>query len=240
MQLEIVTHCWKYSRLLTYQLSSLVLHPPAEISVRVTVFYCHEDTRTEEVLNYFSEMSVPRIEWNWRALRRRELMRRAIGRNYAARETTADWIWFTDCDMCFGSTALDGLGTVLSAIENPLVYPGRVRVTRDHALGDEQILRAGPPPRIVDIAPEEFVQQRFPRAIGPAQVVRGDVAREYGYCEGTRWQRPADRWQRCHEDVAFRKAMHRATNHLWQPVHVRNVFRIRHSQAGRNQPDVEL
>ena len=65
MQLQIVSHCWNYSRLLTYQLSSLVLHPPRKLDVTMTVFYNEEDTRTCEVLEYFGQRDVPGVTWQW-------------------------------------------------------------------------------------------------------------------------------------------------------------------------------
>ncbi|MCA9118306.1 MAG: glycosyltransferase [Planctomycetaceae bacterium] len=240
MQLEIVSHCWRYARLLTYQLSSLVLYPPEHIRVRVTVCCSAVDAATGDVLSFFSRRHVPGVEWNWLVLERRNLMRRAIGRNLAARQTVADWVWFTDCDMCFGHNALDELGRLLDETPYALLYPRRIRISRDHATGDEQIRRAGPVPRVIDVEPAEFTGHRFPRAIGPVQVVRADVAREHGYCDGTKWQRPAEQWQRCFEDVSFRKQMQTATGEHWQPVVVKNVYRIRHSEAGRDVTEIML
>ncbi|MCA9201579.1 MAG: hypothetical protein KDA59_00945, partial [Planctomycetales bacterium] len=43
LKLEVVSHCWKYAHFLAYQLSSLVLYPPKDLSVRMTVFYCEDD-----------------------------------------------------------------------------------------------------------------------------------------------------------------------------------------------------
>ena len=42
-RLEIVSHCWHYTRLLGYQLSSLVCHPPKAVEVVMTVFYSETD-----------------------------------------------------------------------------------------------------------------------------------------------------------------------------------------------------
>ena len=33
LQIEIVSHCWQYSHLLVYQLSSLILHPPQDTRI---------------------------------------------------------------------------------------------------------------------------------------------------------------------------------------------------------------
>ena len=59
MHLEIVSHCWHYSRLLTYQLSSLVLHPPTEVAVTVTVFLAEEDEDTVFTLVFSVEIGIP-------------------------------------------------------------------------------------------------------------------------------------------------------------------------------------
>jgi hypothetical protein len=53
MNVEIISHCWRYSRLLTYQLSSLVLYPPQQVRVTATVFLTEEDTPTVDVVNFF-------------------------------------------------------------------------------------------------------------------------------------------------------------------------------------------
>src|SRR5690554_6264088 len=44
--LEIVSHCWRYANFLTYQLSSLVLFPPHEMRVTMTVYHAREDEKT--------------------------------------------------------------------------------------------------------------------------------------------------------------------------------------------------
>ena len=52
MKLEIITHCYRYSRVLTYQLSSLVINPPP-FEVMVTVVCNWNDKPTIKVLEYF-------------------------------------------------------------------------------------------------------------------------------------------------------------------------------------------
>ena len=113
LSLEIVSHCWNYSRFLAYQLSSLVQFPPAKLRVTMTVFYAPEDTATQKLLDFFGGQTVPGVTWNWQPLAKERLFRRGIGRNLAARATTADWIWFTDCDVMFRAGCLDTLAEVL-------------------------------------------------------------------------------------------------------------------------------
>ena len=65
---EIVSHCWGYSHLQEYQLSSLVLNPPLNVDIVMTVYFCREDEKTLEVLDFFSRLSVPGISWQFRAM----------------------------------------------------------------------------------------------------------------------------------------------------------------------------
>ena len=46
--------------------------------------------------------------------------------NYRAltiRNSKADWVWFTDCDVVFGAGCLDGLATALQGRRDTLVFP---------------------------------------------------------------------------------------------------------------------
>ena len=61
LSIEIVSHCWNYSHLLAYNLSSLVNHPPQDIDVTMTVFYCPEDQGTVDMLEFFSGFEVPGV-----------------------------------------------------------------------------------------------------------------------------------------------------------------------------------
>lgn len=236
MKIEIVTHSYNYSRLLTYQLSSLALHPPQDVSLTFTVFYNEDDLPTRQVLDFFWDD--PRGDvavWNFRNLPTPELCRRAIGRNLAALNSHADWIWFTDCDYIFGPGALDSLPEALGKIEGPLAFPRQVLGSISHELGDAAIQKVNGP-GLYSIDPTHFRPARHNRAIGGIQIVRGDVAREIGYCRGTRWQRPARTWKRTHEDRAFRKIL----GTRGEPIDIPNVFRIRHSLRGRKHKGVEL
>ena len=109
LSLEIVSHCWQYSNMLTYQLSSFVNHPPKKLSLTVTVFYSIEDEGTVDTLAYFSKLSPKNVTWNWQPLANGKLFRRGIGRNMAALTTKSDWIWYADCDIIFHENCLDSL-----------------------------------------------------------------------------------------------------------------------------------
>lgn len=240
MRVEIVSHCWNYSRLLTYQLSSLVLYPPQKIDVIMTVCYSAQDERTSEVLEFFETLSVPRVKWNWLELERNMLLRRANGRNLAALGTSADWMWFADCDMCFGSGALDSLVAATSSPTCQLAFPATILISKTHELGDRAIQRLKDEIRVADLEPDEFVPHRYGRAIGGVQIVRGDISRQHGYCKGTTWLRPMDTWRRCHDDVAYRRIVAAAVKTSWQRILVPQVFRLRHTAIGRTNPNVNL
>ena len=232
LELEIVSHCWQYAHLLTYQLSSLVLHPPAKTSVTMTVFYAPEDESTAALLEFFGSKEVPRVRWNWQPLEKTKLFRRSLGRNLAARVTKADWIWFCDCDVVFHRGALDGAGEVLRRRTERLVFPREIVVT-DPMDPEHPVLQATRHgPRLMDI---ERDRRSYPvlkdRAIGAFQIVRGDVARAAGYC-GTIgfYQRPLSRWRRTHDDRVFRWLLGTPGT----PVDIHNIYLIRHVSKGRN------
>ena len=115
LDIEIVSHCWRYAHLLAYQLSSLVNFPPTKARVRMTVFHASEDEATRRMLEFFGGIPVPGVAWNWQVLTPPELFRRSIGRNRIARATTADWVWFTDCDIVFHRDCIDTLSDRLQA-----------------------------------------------------------------------------------------------------------------------------
>jgi hypothetical protein len=229
LQLEIVSHCWNYAHFLTYQLSSLVSFPPTRLAVRMTVFYAEEDVRTGSVLDYFGAMDVPGVTWNWQKLPRAHLFRRSIGRNKAARESAADWIWFTDCDLLFRENCLDVLSDELQARQDVLVYPRQERVTSMLAESDP-MLAIDEQPRIIDIDADRFAISERGRATGPLQIVHGDVARAAGYCDSLAfYQKPQPTFAKCHEDRAFRWLLRSDGVALDVP----GVYRLRHIHKGR-------
>jgi hypothetical protein len=237
VKLEIVTHCWRYSRLLTYQLSSLAIHPPKRVNIRVSVYYSKADEETAGVLAFFADRVVPHVEWNWCELQTGHLFRRAIGRNHAALSTTADWVWFTDADYCFGDGCLDSLPLLLESVRGPLAFPRWVQINKTHQLGDATVGSMTGDVQIRDLTRSDFAGERMNRATGGIQIARGDVCRKLGYCNGmTHCLRPARRWTKCVEDVTFRKCL----GTRGQAIALPSVYRIRHSVNGRNDPTIAL
>lgn len=230
LNLEVVSHCWNYSHLLVYQLSSLVLHPPRDIDVTMTVFYCPEDSKTARLLEFFSRQQVPGVRWNWRPLPRQQLFRRAIGRNLAALETQADWVWFTDCDLMFRERCLDTLAGLLQGRRDALVFPDEERCT-DLLAGDNPMLRTGTDtPQVLDVDTTHFVTYHRDRATGPLQIAHADVCRAVGYCRDIKvYQAPQESFAKCHEDRAFRWLL----RSKGEPLPIPGVYRIRHVHKGR-------
>ncbi len=231
LTIEVVSHCWQYAHLLAYQLSSLVNFPPTRARVRMTVFHAAEDACVRDLLAYFGAIEVPGVAWNWQALPPRELFRRSIGRNRAARGTPADWVWFADCDILFHRDCMDTLAARLQGRQDPLTYPEEERVTAMLEETDPLLLAERDRPRVVDIDPGRFKLLRNPpRAKGAYQIVHGDVARQFGYCEQLSvFQRPAPRWAKTYEDSAFRWLLGCDGVGLDVP----GVYRIRHLHKGR-------
>lgn len=232
LSVEIASHCWQYSHLLAYQLSSLVLHPPTRVAVTMTVFYAAEDADTVALLRYFEARRVPGVRWNWCALDKTHLLRRSIGRNRAARATECDWIWFTDCDTLFHEGCLDALGDALQGRRDTLVFPEEEHCSALLPEDDPLLTAARGRPAIVEIDASRFAPQRRGRATGPYQITHGDVARACGYCDGIAiYQTPADRWQKAHEDRAYRWLLR--TDGV--AISVPGAYRIRHASKGRYQ-----
>ena len=82
---------------------------PETVSLTYTLYYCESDLATVRLIQHYDRMTLNHVRWNWQPLPEAELKRRAIGRNRSARLTTADWIWFADCDLIFHQGCLASL-----------------------------------------------------------------------------------------------------------------------------------
>ncbi len=185
LSLEIVSHCWRYGHFLTYQLSSLVNHRTNKFDITMTVFHVPDDEAVTRVLEYFGRMEVPGIIWNWQPLPKEKLFRRSIGRNLAAKDTQADWIWFTDADIIFHENCLDTLADLLQGRDDGLVHP-TIGLGTSLLPEDDAILNKGREgPTLLEIPIEQFKPYGGPRkkAKGPHQITHGDIARACGYCD---------------------------------------------------------
>ncbi|MBT7068530.1 MAG: glycosyltransferase family 2 protein, partial [Verrucomicrobia bacterium] len=227
--LEIVTHCWQYARMLVYQLSSFINHPPTTLRLTVTVFYAESDSATVELLAFIAQHDVPNVTWNWQPLPEGQLFRRGIGRNRAALASQADWVWMTDCDIVFHANCLDSLAAQLQGRNDILVYPRQERTT-PMLPEDSSLLQKGQACHLVEIDPAEFDLHERDRAKGAFQIIHGDIARAIGYCNDLRiYQTPADHWCKCYEDRAFRWLV----GTQGTPLEIEGVYQIRHIEKGR-------
>jgi hypothetical protein len=226
--IEIVSHCWQYSHLLAMQISSLLRHPPAQLHVIYTVFYSQEDTATRALLIKTQAIEHTNITWHWQPRPKEYLFRRAIGRNQAALNTHADWIWFTDCDLLFGPQCFDSLMPLLQNNVNPLVFPEFEH--RSPALTKDDVLLQPKPFPCTAFPFNRFIATRMTRATGPLQIVHGDVARRQGYCHSVYiYQKPAHHWCKANEDRVFRWLLGSEGTAL--PI--QDVYRIQHQEKGR-------
>lgn len=227
MHLEIVSHSWHFHRLLTYQLSSLVINPPKKSRVTMTVCYCPDDHDTTKTLTYFGAQEAPNVQWHWVAMSRNDVSNRAIGRNRIALRTHADWVWFADADYVVGDGFLDRICIILANESGPLVYPKEV-LACNHLVG-RRLAHAVMQPRIRTIPMECFVPHRFRKAIGGVQFVPGQVCRTKGYCHGTRYLQPTaqGKWVREIADKRFRESLGTSGHGVSCP----GLFRIRHDRT---------
>ena len=164
------------------------------------------------------------------------MFRRSIGRNNAAKNTQADWIWFTDCDIIFGEGCLDGLAEQLKGLTNTLVYP-RHESTTSMLDDDNPLLKKGAEPQVVDIDTSDFTLHSRDKAKGAFQIVHGDVSRAIGYCDQIRiYQTSASNWRKTYEDTVFRWLL----GTRGDPIDIPNVFQIRHVTKGRYKKDSRI
>ena len=110
-KVEVVSHCWAkryrhYADFLQYQLSSFVLYPAKDCDVLVSIYCVEDDVLTNDVLDYFKDkMNLNIVHMKNDA----HMGKRGIGRNQAALNTEADFVWFTDVDFVFRGECFDGL-----------------------------------------------------------------------------------------------------------------------------------
>ncbi len=223
--IEIVSTCWskdmpQYARMLTAQLSSLVLWPP-KAKVTMTVIHCMEDDETQRSVDSFRG-KIPDLRTIW--LEPERLFRRAIGRNIAFKTSVADICWACDCDCLWSEGCLDALAETEFT---GLAFPSIVMFHRSHQLGDEDIGRITPG-ELFKIDVSRFTPGRVKFASGGYMIVDGATAKK-GYLDGSRYTRPVDPANGfCdpREDIRYRKQFGKST-----AISIPNVMRFRHSAS---------
>ncbi|EGM76754.1 Glycosyl transferase family 2 [Rheinheimera sp. A13L] len=235
LTIEVVSHCWQYANFLRHQLDSVTNYPPATCKIIFTVFYSDEDIETLTLLKSYDKFQHNNVQLNFQNLPTPSLLRRAIGRNLAAKTTTADWIWFTDCDLLFQRGCFDSLAQQLQNRKDVIVFPKKLKATC--LLTKEDDLLRNLCTAEQSIASNQFVYRKYKKATGPIQIVHGDVARKSGYCDSLAvYQQPKSRWVKTYEDRAFRWLM--GTHGT--PVEIENLYLIRHQEKGRYKKDSKL
>jgi hypothetical protein len=236
-QVELVVHCWAekrpvFAHMLTAQLSSLVLWRPKCI-VKVTVFCTPGDKLTAKVLAGFRATieKPPNTVWvrPWH-VPPPCLFRRAIGRDMAGKASTADVVWFADCDYLF-TEGPDGKATLDHLAEHTWTtqagFPAQALIHKTHATGDAEMARVVPG-EVWEPDLSLFQPWKPPGAIGGLQIVPGDVARR-GYCTGTKWLNPTNAadFQDTREDRVYRCSIPGPHTRLDLP----GLYRLRHTDS---------
>lgn len=237
MLVELVTHCYAvkykhYAQGLCYQLGSLLLDKPKNCDVMATICTSKDDKDTIRVIDWAVGEGV-KVEVVYLDIDR--LGRRAIGRNIAAKITKADLIWYSDCDQVYREGIIDRLIEIKWQKGVVIIYPRRIKINATYELGDNTTNLVGNTPRLLDINPMEFIEKRYPRAIGGVQIVQGFYAKQFGYLdESKKWQRPTNgTFQSCRCDRNYRTACVSRGGRI-TAVTLPGMYRIRHSIAGRS------
>ena len=239
--IEIVTHCYdpvgmdQYGELLKHQIASLCRHSVPGVNVVLSVV-C-DPVMSERVRKFIVNASAccdppPKgLTIRCIELAYEGLFRRAIGRNMCALNTGADLVWFTDCDYAFGLNCLRVITQNYGKMAG-LLMPRNLQISNDHQTGDATIAR-GRSEALPELIDEDYSQRRQRICIGGVQIIGGDLARERGYLNGTKWIEPVDAsygFRSCRCDKAFRKWLGMPA----QRVPIPNVYRLRHSKDGRD------
>lgn len=238
-KIEVVAHCWRYWRTLTYQAGGFLADPPPEwIDVVYRLFMTPDDHETARRVEMLQSLDWPaNVSFQVSPLPASRLFRRAIGRNIAALESQADVVWFTDCDYIISSRSLIDLSAAMQSCPHSFVFPEEVlEYPHDDS---ERLIEAATewqaPYRLQ--LPPELKKRRYRRAIGGIQIVKGDICREHGYLNGSsRWQKPQQSWQRCFDDVAFRKHL-AEFGVTGRGVPIGQVVRLMHAKRDRGDAD---
>ena len=236
--IEIVTHCWAekyplFAGALCHQLSSLILHKPETIAVRLTICLTEMDHYTMEILGNPYENPWKEIDIRILSISKEDLGRRCIGRNIVAKQTKADVVWFTDVDHVFGDGCLETLAWMEWPAGASMVFPSQLRIHKDHETGDVALRSALDDPRVIDIKVEDFIPKTYNRAIGGVQIVQGDFARKHGYLHGDpKWQRPrtdGKPFGDFRDDIAYRGYCKRFGE--IKAIDLPNLYRLRHTET---------
>jgi hypothetical protein len=234
---RIITHCWaerypQYAAFLTYQLSSLILHPPSCRFV-IVVCYSDNDDRTHKVLRWFltntdhEDLALVALPMN-----PQRLGRRAIGRDLATKGIEENSVFFTDVDYCFGDGCIDAIAGIDWLDDISIAHPNSLMMQNNHELGDKYWKSVLDDPKIVDVNTSDFFRSKQSRAIGGMQIVGGNFANHYGYLADTEWQNPChpgEEFKNFKDDVIYRNFCKKYGSQ--KALSIPNMFRLRHTET---------
>lgn len=246
--ITIAVHCWRYSRLLAYQLGSLIRWPP-KCRVLIQVYCFPGDVETVAVIRWHQDLMsrVPNVQIYEYGLGERRLKNRSIGRNLAAQKCESRLLYFSDCDYVFGPGYLDAVSEKVTD-EMVVAYP-RIQYKCDRdakptecVVGDAYVARSEPG-KLMKIDVKDFMPDRPHKAIGGIQIVPQWVAKKYGYLpDSRRHQGEKAHWVKTTSDVSWRKHVCRSedVSQTGIGLDLPPVYRIRHSECGRDNHDLVM
>lgn len=240
MSLRIVTHAYagrlpQYAVFLRVQLSSLVLDK-TDRDVRITVCCAPRgaDPLIDAVLADFASLLGDRLQC--RRLPVPALCRRAIGRSWAAHNSTESLVWFADVDYFWGWGCLDHLCDTWDDLSDPrpvLLWPRVVMNQESPEAGDaflESLARESLLGRFLCPDRTGFFA-RSNGAIGGAQIAAGSYVREHGYIDQDvkfhQPVKPGDKIFHTRSDSKFRKKAIREGGGMG--INLPGVYRLRHT-----------
>lgn len=237
--IAIVAHCYAeqipdYAAMFTAQLSSIALWPPKTCVLAITCWTAETDSLTHRVVAAFQQHFRRRMtpaSIIARNLPKRELFRRAIGRNISCKEATADVLWMADVDYVCGDGFFDALAAVdFEAIKpHEMVFPRKYHMMLSHEIGDKEIACISPGSlHEPNVNEADYFKKRLKLGIGGLQFIPRDVAIR-GYCDGTNWIRPLETEMPFPDTNCDR--IFRGTIRSSIPADLPNLFRYRHSRT---------
>jgi hypothetical protein len=241
-KVAVITHCYAvdfphYAQHLKFQLAqSMVHHKPSRVAVKFIICCWPADRDTNLILFNAMELNSEQVEVVPLGMGKRFLFRRAVGRNIAALEhcEDCDVVWFTDVDYSAGPGVLDQLPDLVTD-DDRLYCPKKLWINPDHETGDRMVLDNWDERHPI-IPGEKFVARNQRVIIGGCQMVTGNTARKFGYCEGNKMAEPLTEsdlrkdgiFRRCRCDQTFRKVTPWAGPSI--KIDVEPIYRIRHTE----------
>ena len=131
LNLEIMIHCYKYQRRLTWMLSSILQQEGDIPNILINISHTDNDGEptTEEVCKFFREKGLDIKET---LVTQEDVKNRGKARNTQTKESQADYILYADCDMAYCKDFFDDLHRQLKTnLKNEKRLMGADRISLD-------------------------------------------------------------------------------------------------------------